>query len=132
MALGWASHHPQLQQRAGVGHRLDVGMRLQAEATGVGGDRKGQPQGESLSRRTSPIPPELSCARPPALLTALSAPPPQAQARESGGPRGLTHHCCELVELGPQVGAPEVDVGGFIPHLVAVGTGDRGQGQSSQ
>ena len=24
------------------------------------------------------------------------------------------------MELGPQVGAPEVDVGGFVPHLVAV------------
>lgn len=36
---------------------------------------------------------------------------------------GVTHHCCELVELGPQVGAPEVDVGGFVPHLVAAGTG---------
>lgn len=35
----------------------------------------------------------------------------------------MTHHCCELVELGPQVGAPEVDVGGFVPHLVTVGTG---------
>lgn len=34
----------------------------------------------------------------------------------------MTHHCCELVELGPQVGAPEVDVGGFVPHLVTVGT----------
>ena len=35
----------------------------------------------------------------------------------------MTHHCCELVELGPQVRAPEVDIGGFIPHLVTVRTG---------
>lgn len=41
-----------------------------------------------------------------------------------------THHCCELVELGPQVGAPEVDVGGFVPHLVAVGT--RAEGPCGQ
>lgn len=88
MALGWASHHPQLQQRAGVGHGLDVGMRLQAEATGVGGDRTGQPQGESLSRRTSPIPPRAVLCPAPTLLTALSAPPPQAQARRAGDPGG--------------------------------------------
>lgn len=38
------------------------------------------------------------------------------------GTAQVTHHCCELVELGPQVGTPEVDVGGFIPHLVTVRT----------
>lgn len=38
----------------------------------------------------------------------------------------VTHHCCELVELGPQVGALEVDVGRFVSHLVTVGTGAEG------
>lgn len=37
-----ASHHPQLQQRAGVGHGLDVGMRLWTRHTGTDRDTDGQ------------------------------------------------------------------------------------------
>jgi hypothetical protein len=55
----------------------------------------------------------------------MRSPQPSAFSASSSWP-GTTHHCCELVELGPQVGAPEVDVGGFIPHLVAAGTGVEG------
>ena len=50
--------------------------------------------------------------------------------RAEDSERGRTHHCCELVELRPQVGAPEVDVGGFVPHLVAAET--RAEGPSGQ
>lgn len=68
---GWpllwtASHHSQLQQRVGIRHGLDVGVR----------------------------------------------------------------HCCELVELGPQVRALEVDVGGFVSHLVTI-VGGREDGDTA-
>lgn len=46
---------------------------------------------------------------------------------EGGGGRSVpsqTHHCCELVEVGAQVTASQVDVGALIAHLVA-GRGDR-------
>lgn len=96
---GWpllwtASHHSQLQQRVGIRHGLDVGVRL----------RQGRKE------RQSEDPPQAAPARalPPSL-------PPQA-----------TYHCCELVELGPQVRALEVDVGGFVSHLVTAGTGAEG------
>lgn len=36
-------------------------------------------------------------------------------------PPSPTHHCCELVEVGAQVAASQVDVGALIAHLVAAG-----------
>lgn len=60
--------------------------------------------------------PQLSCTVP----TACPPTGPLGHFLPGSGRAG-THHCRELVELRPQVRAPEVDVGGFVPHLVTAG-----------
>lgn len=123
-----ASHHPQLQQRAGVGHGLDVGMRLRTRHTQDRDKHKdGATSAESVSARCRQQHiPQLSCAAHTTL-----GPGPAATSSPGRGVGGSgTHHCRELVELRPQVGAPEVDVGGFVPHLVTAGqSGQSGAGQ---
>lgn len=84
--------------------------------------RNGQAAG--LGREAGPRSPRGRNQPPPPCLPPLERLSALAQAW------GWTHHCCELVELGPQVSAPEVDIGGFVPHLVAAGT--RAEGPCGQ
>lgn len=48
------------------------------------------------------------------------------------GPPPKTHHCCELVEVGAQVAASQVDVAAHIAHLVTAGGGTQKLGDTER